>query len=213
MKIRVRVDSDNARARLRRWGGEFTKRARSAAARALREEAPKVAEAVRTHVAERLKIARRGFLKSFRAKVYDRNPQKLPALWIGSNVPWVGIHERGGAIQGPLLIPLHGRVGRKRFKQIVTALIRGGNAYFVKVNGRVLLMAENIGEHDRLLAGFKRRYRKASGAKRLRRGQDVPIAVLMPRVAIARRINVIAVSVRALPRLASEVEHILLSTQ
>ena len=45
-----------------------------------------------------------------------------------------------------------------------------------------MLMAENIKEYDRPLSGFKRRYRKAEGVKRLKRSADVPIAVLVPRV-------------------------------
>ncbi|WP_230677141.1 DUF6441 family protein, partial [Ralstonia solanacearum] len=54
-----------------------------------------------------------------------------------------------------LLIPLYGRVGRKRFKAQIAELMRGGNAYFVRNDrGNVVLMAENIGEHDRPLAGF-----------------------------------------------------------
>lgn len=47
-------------------------------------------------------------------------------------------------------------------------LMRVGKAYFVKNAKRnIVLMAENINEHDRPLAGFKRRYRKAEGVKRL----------------------------------------------
>ena len=58
-----------------------------------------------------------------------------------------------------MLIPLHGRVGRKRFKAQIAELMRGGNAYFIKnAKGNIVLMAENIKEHDRPLAGFKRRY-------------------------------------------------------
>jgi hypothetical protein len=71
--------------------------------------------------------------------------------------------------------------GRKRFKAQIAELMRGGNAYFIKnAKGNIVLMAENIKEHDRPLAGFKRRYRKAEGIKRLKRGADIPIAVLVP---------------------------------
>ncbi|AYB61255.1 hypothetical protein G8D25_13225 [Ralstonia solanacearum] len=55
--------------------------------------------------------------------------------------------------------------------------------------GNVVLMAENIGEHDRLLAGFKRRYRKAEGVKRIARRADVPIAVLVPHVVLRKRLD------------------------
>ena len=90
-----------------------------------------------------------------------------------------------------MLIPLHGRVGRKQFKAQIAALMRGGNAYFIKnAKGNVVLMAENIKEHDRPLAGFKRRYRKAEGIKRLKRGADIPIAVLVPRVVLKKRLDI-----------------------
>ena len=106
-----------------------------------------------------------------------------------------------------MLIPLHGRVGRKTFKLQVGALMRGGNAYFVKnAKGHVVLMAENIAEHDRLLAGFKRRYRQAAGVKRLKRGADIPIAVLVPRVVLKKRLNVERLVAGRIPRLAAAIE-------
>ena len=58
--------------------------------------------------------------------------------------------------------------------------MRSGNAYFIKRGGRTILMAENIKENDRPLAGFKRRHRKAEGIKRLKRGADIPIAIRCP---------------------------------
>ena len=71
------------------------------------------------------------------------------------------------------------------------ALIRSGNAWFVKnAKGHVVLMAENIVDNDKPLAGFKRRYRKNAGIKRLKRGADIPIAVLVPKVTLKKRLDV-----------------------
>ena len=85
--------------------------------------------------------------------------------------------------------------------------MRGGNAYFIKNSkGNVVLMAENIKEHARPLAGFKRRYRKAEGIQRLKRGADIPIAVLVPRVMLKKRIDIERLVLRRIPRLAMEVE-------
>ena len=137
----------------------------------------------------------------------DRDPKRLPALHVGSRIPWAGVHEHGGQIGGRMLIPLHGRVGRKQFKRQVDALMRGGNAYFVKnAKGHVVLMAENIAEHDRPLAGFKRRYRKAEGIKRLKRGADIPIAVLVPKVVLKKRLDVERLVAGRIPRLAAAIE-------
>ena len=117
------------------------------------------------------------------------------------------LHERGGLIAGRMLIPLHGRVGRKRFKAQIAELMRGGNAYFIKnAKGNIVLMAENIKEHDRPLAGFKRRYRKAEGIKRLKRGADIPIAVLVPKVVLKKRLDVERLVAGRIPRLSSAIE-------
>ncbi|MGF2481895.1 DUF6441 family protein, partial [Ralstonia pseudosolanacearum] len=64
----------------------------------------------------------------------------------------------------------------------------------------------NIGEHDRPLAGFKRRYRKAEGVKRIQRGADVPIAVLVPRVVLRKRLDIEQVVARRIPRLSAAVQ-------
>ena len=68
--------------------------------------------------------------------------------------------------------------------------MRGGNAYFIKnAKGNIVLMAENIKGTRPATVGFKRRYRKAEGIKRLARGADVPIAVLVPRVQLKKRLE------------------------
>ncbi|ARU21595.1 phosphopantetheine adenylyltransferase [Ralstonia solanacearum] len=207
MRVSVRIDSAAAQAQLRRWGGDFRAKARKAAARAMAGEAAELTQAVRDHVAGQMRVVKRSFLKGFTAKVLDKDPKRLPALYVGSRIPWSGMHERGGVIAGRLLIPLYGRVGRKRFKAQIADLMRGGNAYFVKNDkGNVVLMAENIREHDRPLAGFKRRYRKAEGVQRIKRGADIPIAVLVPRVVLRKRLDIEQLVARRIPRLAAAVE-------
>lgn len=67
-------------------------------------------------------------------------------------------------------------------------------------------MAENLKEHDRPLSGFKRRYRKAEGIKKLKRGADIPIAVLVPRVVLKKRLNVERLVAGRIPRLAAAME-------
>ncbi|WP_042591975.1 DUF6441 family protein, partial [Ralstonia solanacearum] len=58
----------------------------------------------------------------------------------------------------------------------------------------------------RPLAGFKRRYRKAEGVKRIKRGADVPIAVLVPRVVIRKRLDIDQLVTRRIPRLSAAIE-------
>jgi len=207
MKISIRIDSAAAQAQLRRWGGEFRDKVKKAVAKAMAKEATLIKQDVRAQVASQLTVVKKNFLKGFSAYVMDKDKSRLPALYVGSRIPWVGMHEKGGVISAKMLIPLHGRVGRKRFKAQIAELIRGGNAYFIKnAKGNVVLMADNIKEHDRPLAGFKRRYRKAEGIKRLKRGADIPIAVLVPRVMLKKRLDIERLVVRRIPRLAASIE-------
>ena len=53
---------------------------------------------------------------------------------------------------------------------------------------------------------FKRRYRKAEGIKRLKRSADVPIAVLVPRVQLKKRLNVEGIVAGRIPRLSARIE-------
>ena len=175
--------------------------------RAIASETVELKQDVRSHVAGEMSVIKKSFLKGFTAKVLDKDPTRLPALYVGSRIPWSGMHERGGLIAGRMLIPLHGRVGRKRFKAQIAELMRGGNAYFIKnAKGNLVLMAENIKEHDRPLSGFKRRYRKAEGIKKLKRGADVPIAVLVPRVQLKKRLNIERMVAGRIPRLSVAIE-------
>jgi hypothetical protein len=207
MRISIRIDSAAGNAQLRRWGGEFRTKVQRAVERAMRTEATEIKDDVRAHVAGQMSVVRKSFLKGFTAKVLAKDPKRLPALYVGSRIPWSAMHETGGQIAGRMLIPLHGRVGRKRFKAQVAELMRGGNAYFIKnAKGNIVLMAENIKEHDRPLSGFKRRYRKAEGVKRLKRGADIPIAVLVPKVVLKKRLNVERLVAGRIPRLSAAVE-------
>ena len=167
MRISVRINSSAAQAQLRRWGGEFRDKVKKAVSRAIASEASELKQDVRGHVAGQMAVVKKSFLKGFTAKVLNKDPNRLPALYVGSRIPWSGMHERGGLIASRMLIPLHGRVGRRRFKAQITELMRGGNAYFIKnAKGNIVLMAENIKEHDRPLAGFKRRYASTAGYDR-----------------------------------------------
>lgn len=207
MRITVRIDSKAAQAQLRRWGGEFRHKVKKAVARGMAREAAELKQSVRSHVTGQMTVVKKSFIKGFTAKVLDKDKNRLPALYVGSRIPWSGMHERGGVIGGRMLIPLHGRVGRKRFKAQIAELKRGGNAYFIKnAKGNIVLMAENIKEHDRPLSGFKRRYRKAEGVKKLKRGADVPIAVLVPRVQLRKRLSVERIVAGRIPRLSAAIE-------
>ena len=124
MRISIRIDSAAGNAQLRRWGGEFRTKVQKAVERAIRTEAAEIKDDVRAHVAGQMSVVRKSFLKGFTAKVLAKDPNRLPALYVGSRIPWSGMHETGGQIGGRMLIPLHGRVGRKRFRAQVAELMQ-----------------------------------------------------------------------------------------
>ena len=168
-----------------------------------------VADVVRNKMKSDFTVKKAAFLSSLRARVYDRDPDKLPAVLIGSKIPWLGIHVRGGTVSGRMLIPLTAegrRIGRRAFKRVIDALIDSGNAYFIQKGGRVILMAENLRENASSLARFKRAERKRTGTKSVKRGQEIPIAVLVPNVTLKRRFDLAGVVRGQLPVLARAIE-------
>ena len=159
------------------------------------------------------KVARSGFVNSMQAKVLDKKPERLPDLLIGSRIPWLGLHEAGGAVTGNMLIPLlPNRMGPKQFAKLVDALMRSGNAFFIKKGGKVILMAENIQENSRQLSRFKKAERGRTGTKKIKRGQEVPIAILVKRVNLKRRLGLVDAVQSSLPGLAQAIENALEKT-
>lgn len=168
-----------------------------------------VADTVRSRMNADFTVRKPAFVRSLRAKVYDRNPDKLPALLIGSRIPWLGIHVRGGTVSGRMLIPLlpeHQRMGRKAFRRVIDGLMRSGNAFFIEKNGKVILMAEAIKENASELRRFKRAERQRTGSKSIKRGTEIPIAVLVPNVTLKRRFDLDGVVRGQLPVLARTIE-------
>lgn len=208
MKIDLVAEGLLDRRRFNVWQADTHKAIRAAVARAMRDSGKDMAAQVRGEMRASFRATSPKFLRSMHAKVFDRKTNAFPALYLGSKVPWLGLHERGGTIQGRMLIPLlpqHQRIGRKAFARVIDALMRSGNAWFIEKNGQKILMAENISENARPLARFRRAERERSGAKRLRRGQEIPIAVLVQRVNLKKRFDLNRAVRVELPRLTAAI--------
>ncbi len=189
------------------WSSAKRKAIRAAVKRALQSGGRGVRDVARQQMRSAFQVKRNSFVASMRSKVLDKKPNRLPALWIGSKIPWLGVHEKGNIISGNLLIPLlSGRIGPKKFRTVIDGLIRSGNAYFIEKNGKVILMAENIRENNAQLSRFKRAERIRSGTKRLQRGQEIPVAVLVKSVKLKRRLNLAGSVQRAMPQLIKTIE-------
>lgn len=201
--------------RLDSWVPEKRRAIRSAVEAGMKVAGKEIAQSVRSRMQTAFAVQKSQFLRSMRSKVYAGNPQKLPALLIGSRIPWLGIHERGGTIQGRMLIPLlpaHQRMGRKAFRAVVDGLMRAGNAFFIQKGGKVILMAEAIQENQSELRLFKRAHRQRTGSKAVKRGTEIPIAVLVPRVTLRARLDLPALVRGELSHLAQRIDE-QLSTQ
>ncbi len=189
------------------WSTERRDAIRAALKRGMQSGGREVRDAARTQMRGAFNVKRSSFVSSMQAKVLDKKTDRLPALLVGSKIPWLGLHEKGGTVSGNLLIPLlPGRIGPKRFKAVVDGLMRSGNAFFVERNGKVILMAENIRENASQLTRFKRAERARTGAKQVKRGQEVPIAVLVKSVSLKRRLDLTGAVQRSLPRLAGAIQ-------
>lgn len=190
------------------WSTERRRAIHAAVAKGMQSGGRDVGDAARAEMRSAFNVKRNSFVSSMRAKLLDKKPNRLPALLIGSKIPWLGLHEQGGSVRGNLLIPLlPGRIGPKRFKAVIDGLMRSGNAYFIEKHGRVLLMAENIKENAGQLTRFKRAERARTGAKQIKRGEEIPIAVLVRRIDLKRRLNLAGGVQRALPALARAIQH------
>ena len=189
------------------WSTERRDAIRAALKRGMQSGGREVRDAARTQMRGAFNVKRNSFVSSMQAKVLEKKTDRLPALLVGSKIPWLGLHEKGGTVSGNLLIPLlPGRIGPKRFRAVVDGLLRSGNAFFVEKNGKVILMAENIRENASQLTRFKRAERARTGAKQIKRGQEIPIAVLVKSVSLKRRLDLTGAVQRSLPRLAGAIQ-------
>jgi len=180
------------KSKLDAWSKQKQAAIHKAVAAGMQSGGKPMADAVRSRMNADFTVRKAAFVKSLRARVYDRDPDRLPALLIGSRIPWLGIHVRGGTLSGRMLIPLlpeHQRIGRKAFRRVIDGLLRTGNAYFIQKSGKVILMAEVIKENQSELRRFKRAERSRTGAKSIKRGTEIPIAVLVPNVTLKRRFD------------------------
>lgn len=200
------------------WTQRNRQTLRDSVGRGFKESGPQVAAKVQRNVSGALNIRRRGFLASYHSTIYTSKPDRLPSMAVGSKVRFTGIQEHGGPVQpkgrlllipfprGPFANSMGGaRVGPKRFKEIIRALMASGNAFFKQVNGRLILFAENIAESDKQLRGFKRYQRRQTGAP-VKRGTEIPIAIALPATQLSKKTDVLGTVRSSLPDIVAAIE-------
>lgn len=198
-------------AKLRAWTNAQQQRIRGAVGRAMKSEGRSMMASAQKQAQQAFGGKRRA-ANSIRFKLYDKKVDDLPALKIGSRVPWLGLHERGGTISGKMLLPF-GDARPRGFRKLVAELMRSGNAYFRQVGAHAILFAENIPENASVLRKFKQTARnlgivetRGKAGKTIARGTDVPVAVLVKRVTLKKRLRLEATVRAGIPGLARAVE-------
>lgn len=200
--------------KLTAWTAERQEQIRRGVKKAFAEGGRELARAASDEIRGKMKVSRKQF-PSIRAKLFAEKADRLPAMLIGSKIPWLGIHGRGGVVAsrgGGLLIPLTPegrRLGPKAFGRIITELMRQGNAFFKEVNGKVLLFARQESGSSRHLGRFKKSFRQREGfrrGQRLSRAVEIPIAVLVRSVTIRKSFDLSQMVRRGMPGLARKVE-------
>jgi hypothetical protein len=185
---------------------------RKSVARGMASGGRELVERLRFALAGSVKVRKKSFPKTISHKVFDKKANELPALMVGTRAPLVAAHAFGAHIPGPVLIPLleeGKRIGRKRFRVLVNELMRSGNAYFRKVNGTVLLFAEQEAANARGLAPFRRAERlRRGGSFRKQKGKalEIPIAVLVRDVDVPKRFPFTSITQAGLPRIVKAIQ-------
>ena len=103
MDIRIDLNLAAQVRQFQQWGIQAQAQLYAAAAEGMRTAGAQIGLTMQAHVASRLQTKRRGFVTSFRHRVYARDKRRPPLLILGSSIPWIGLHERGGSIAGRML--------------------------------------------------------------------------------------------------------------
>ncbi|HLA34972.1 MAG TPA: DUF6441 family protein [Rhodocyclaceae bacterium] len=208
MKISIKTAGFLNPQRIEKWEAEQRQKVRQAVQAGLRPGGEKLIRQVRSSMQSSFRVGKAKFVNSMHFKVFAVKTDRLPSLYIGSKIPWMGIHTTGGTIKGKMLIPLlpeYQRMGPSAFRRVVNGLLRTGNAFFIQKNGKVILMAESIKENANQLRRFKRAERQRTGAKSIRRGQEIPIAVLVSSVTLRARFDLSGIVRSNLAMLTAEI--------
>lgn len=193
MRFNLKRDGLFDPAKLDAWTAAKKQQLRAAAVAGMKEGGRALSAKLQDHLRTVLNVQRASFARLMSYRVFADRPDRLPSLQVGAiRAPWLD-SQAGGTIRPRsggrgLLIPLTAdgkRMGAKRFRRVVQQLISQRNAYFVNVNGKIILFAEKL-KGDRANQRSLRRFRGRVDRKE----REVPIAVLVPQVQMKARLKV-----------------------
>jgi len=208
MKLSLTGEGLLEKSQLIAWTAEKQRQIDAGVRAGMKKSVPVVKDAMQNEAIRAFALKSDRFINAFGAKLFDSRRDIPPMMLAGAlKAPWVKIFETGGTIMPKkgkgLLIPLI-RIGRKSFARVMRDLIDSGNAFFVKVGGKVLVFAENIRDTRSATRRFTTAARKRfGGAGRIK---EVPIAVLVPSVQVRKRTRIRATALAQLPGIARAIE-------
>jgi hypothetical protein len=211
MEIQIELSGLFEKTKREAWQKEFKDKINLAVKKGMETSGKEITTEVREDLNRNMNIKKKSFLKSITSKVYSNKKDTLPAMQIYAKVGWLKAHEHGETIKGNLLIPIleqgQKRIGQKKFKQIINNLMDSGNAFIIRKNGYSVVMAENIKENSKDLSTFKKAERLRTGQKSVKKGKEIPIAVIVKSVKLKKRMNLTNITQKNIPNIAKNIEN------
>jgi hypothetical protein len=200
-------------AKLKGWVAANQKKIREATGDAMLPWGRETANQVRLGINQAFHLRGQRLPRSVRARLYASKPGRLPAVYIGSKVPWLNAHEVGANIRGSMLIPMPNIVRsgppmtQAAFKRVVATVMAKKAHFWKTVNGQTYLFAEYQPEWGSALRRFVKMEKARTGSTRKRwAGVDIPIALLVHNVNLRPRLKLGDTARRRLPLLAASIE-------
>ncbi|NQD37463.1 hypothetical protein HPT27_10530 [Permianibacter sp. IMCC34836] len=191
MKISGSVSADAAFKKLK----ATTREVFAATRRGMYDIRKPVKQVLASQMKRNLRIKRESFAMAWGAFVYAKDKDRAPLSLYRHKFAALDTHVKGasiGAKGGALLIPINLKPGRriseKSLRNKIRQLRRQGNAFMLERKGKILLMAETIPESRAILQPWNVRIGAQRFSKR-NRTPEIPIAVMVPRVTLQKRLT------------------------
>lgn len=204
MQISLVKEGLLARGQLSTWSARTFERIRNSLRGGMQRGGARIAAEARADVQSKLKGRRAA--QSIRSRVWDRDKRRMPGLQINSKIPWLGVHERGRTITGPMLIPFGSgaRMRRRDWVAFIKKVFDEDRGFYIrsKRTGARILMVRPAGKGDKLTrfrSGLRKRLRAQGGTGRISRTQPIPVALSVNRVTIKKRLRIEQIVRRGLP--------------
>lgn len=147
------------------------------------------------------KVTTKNFKNMYTTKKYDKIQDRLPGVLFFTRTHYWNIFDTGGTIKpknkkGILVpFPLAGKnvtqtkKGKTGFKELLKYLRDNKKSFWKKVNDNLILFAITDKQSNKQLKKYRKDFKSKTGAKRIKTGTTIPIAILKPRVYIRQRFN------------------------